>query len=261
MDFLLIRAAGTILNINGKSLGREILAATVGSMFSLFILFPEMNAVFVILVKIISAAVIILIAYGYDGKKRLAKRVTVFFAASLVFSGVCFLISQTKAGFMVKYRNGNVYFDISAPVLIISTALGYSIVKLFERITREDTYKKYTVIVYSRKDKYTSFPAVSDSGNFLTDMVTGLPVIVCTSEMISGIYESIPENEEDIIKGWRIIPCRTVSGSTLIPITKPYRIFIRDNKTHHVINACGYIGVTKEKTEEAIFNPALLRDS
>lgn len=261
IDFLLIRGAGAILNISAISLKREILASVVGSMFSLIILLPKMNTLLVIIIRLAGALIIMAIAFGYDDKKRMIKRTAVFFFVSLVFSGICLILSQTKAGKIFMYKNGNVYLNISAFVLIISSAMGYGIVKLFERFSQKDnTGGNFTVTVYSDKKTYKSFPAVSDSGNFLADMITGTPVIIFPREMLSGIYDSIPENEENMIKGWRLIPCHTVSGSTLIPITKPYRLYIRDNFTHHVISAYGYVGVSNEKMEEAVFNPVLLRD-
>ncbi len=261
IDFLLIRASGAVLRIRAKSSAREIAAAVMGSIFSLVLLLPKLNVFFLFLLRGITAVIIMLIAYGFSGKANLIKRTAVFLAVSLCFSGVCFFLAENVGENLIYCRNGGVYLNISVWVLLISTALAYAGIYLFRIFTGEKTYGKYTVTVYSAENKYASFPASVDTGNYLTDMITGIPVIVCGKEQLENAFGAIPEKTEELIGGWRLIPYNTAGNSGLIPIIRPKEVFIRNDETRHTICAEAYIGIADVKMDTAVFNPVLLRDS
>ncbi|MGN0587223.1 MAG: sigma-E processing peptidase SpoIIGA, partial [Oscillospiraceae bacterium] len=63
IDFLLIKATARLSHSAVKN-SRCIIAAAAGSLFSLIILLPELNAFLLLLLRIISAAVMVAVSFG-----------------------------------------------------------------------------------------------------------------------------------------------------------------------------------------------------
>ena len=89
-------------------------------------------------------------------------------------------------------------------------------------------------------------------------MFTGKPVIICDFERAAAVlpdeiieYLSGHQNIEKI----RLIPCRTVSSSSVIPVFKAQNVFV-DGK-----QADALVGVSKEHLGDdvdCIFNPKII---
>ncbi len=57
---------------------------------------------------------------------------------------------------------------------------------------------------------------------------------------------------------WRIIPCKTVSGTALIPICRPDEVALKNEETGQIRTADVYLGVSPVDCEFAVFNPKIL---
>lgn len=259
IDYLLLRVTAAVLKRYAKVSGC-IIGALAGSLFSLTILLEPMDPLLTAVLKIIPAAAAVYAAFGFGSIRRYISACVVFFGAGLLFAAVCGLLAQTAAGSIIMYRNGSVYFSISLPVLIISTGAAYIAVRLYNRLSGDDITSSgtYTITVY-RNRKSVSFPAVADTGNRLTDSITGSYVIVCGREQLKELFaeeEKIPDSTDmSISKGWRLIPCATAFGSGLIPVFRPDMVCIRCDQTKKTICTEVLVGAAPEKMEAAVFNP------
>lgn len=261
IDFLMIKAAAAVLHRPPPTAGRAVLGALAGSLFSLVLLLPALDGPLMLLIKIVSAAVIVYISMGYESLGKFIKKIIVFTAVSLCFAGVCFFLAETAAEDLIFCRNSFVYFNISPIVLILSTAAAYGGICLFRRFSDSSPKSgSYTVTIYTDRDSSVSFPAIADTGNCLTDIITGIPVIVCGREQLAELSDILPEDTEELPKGWRLIPCMTAGSSGLIPIFRPKEAYIRCHETHHTCAADVYIGVSPQPMEYALINPSALSD-
>ena len=260
IDFLLIKAAGKLLRLRCTT-ARSILAALAGSLFSLTLLLPPLGTLFSAAVRIVSVMCMVLIAFGFGGAARYVKTCIVFSLISFLFAGMCFFLSQSAAGGFILCRGGAVYFDISLTVLIISTAAAYCAALLYRKITDKGTdFRGTYTLTVCFGGKYASVKAAADTGNTLTDSVTGDSIIVCGEKQLSDIFSSgdIPRSFSAAVpKGWRFVPYNTASGSGIMPVFRPQSIYIRNDENGKRCRAEALIGVAEADMETAVFDPVI----
>jgi len=237
---------------------RCITASVYGSLFSLLILAPEMNVLISCTVKFAVAVSITAVAFGFHGIKRLALNTLAFFTSNLVLAGSIYAVYTWAEPDFVHFGNTYFYIDFSLLILVFSTAGLYFIVcgiRRFTDRTPENTGCYRVIIRY--RDKIISAEGLADTGNTLTDFFSGLPVIICGNDAFSEITGCKPELS-DLPKGFRIIPCSTVSDSGLIPVFRPDETVIVNSLTgeRKPVEVMAGFG---QNTGKAIFNPKLLK--
>ncbi|MDE7293521.1 MAG: sigma-E processing peptidase SpoIIGA [Oscillospiraceae bacterium] len=291
VDFLLIKSTSIITHSRLKAF-RGIAAAVLGSLFSLVIFLPKIPSLGLAAVKLFSAVPVVLAAFGYESRNVYFKRLFVFFMASFIFAGLGSAASSLLGGRVIVSRNGVIYGNFSMPVLIASTIGAYAVIQLYKRAA--DVSEKGGVYTVTARlgSKTVSFRALADTGNSLRDIITGKPVIIVNRGILSEIFGNIPdeaglldipespppdqffENAAAASKPrqytqtlqcpkrrrhlWRIIPCKTVSGTALIPICRPDEVAVKNEETGQIRTADVYLGVSPIDCEFAVFNPKIL---
>ncbi|MCM1523013.1 MAG: sigma-E processing peptidase SpoIIGA [Ruminococcus sp.] len=265
MDFLLIQAARVITHSPMKTV-RGLTAAGIGSLFSLTIFLPRLGFAALSLIKLLSSALIVWTAFGFDNMRAYIKRLFVFFLSAFIFGGVGTFVSCCMGGKTIISRNGVIYADFSLPALVVTSISAYvciAVYKHFADCAEEGTV--YTVIV-SDKGRTVSFKAMADTGNILKDGFTGKPVIMCPKAFLEELYGSVPD-ETGIIsrKGgtatlarWRLIPYSTVSSSGLTAIIRPEEICIKNEATGRLYRADAYLAAAGKDADFAVFHPKIL---
>lgn len=266
VTYFLIVGACCILH-RKISVSRRILGSLTGTLSSLMIFLPELPLMANIALKIAVSLIITLASLGFGNIRIFIKSSAVFFIINCVYAGIMLALWLFCAPMGMVYNNGISYLDIPFPAVILSTSISYVILLIIRRVldSKTDLDKKYQIEIVTSTGKAT-LTAIPDSGNKLTDFLTGLPVIFCNIDKCSDIcpqevYMYLADmNKENIpLQGIRLIPCSTVSGDTLAVCFKPDKLIIIDNQNKKEINAL--IGFTKNgfKSEfGAIFNPNLL---
>ncbi|MDE6591675.1 MAG: sigma-E processing peptidase SpoIIGA [Oscillospiraceae bacterium] len=291
VDFLLIKSTSIITHSRLKTL-RGIVAAVLGSLFSLVIFLPKIPPLGLTAIKLVSAAAVIFSAFGYESREAYFKRLFVFFITSFIFAGLGSAASSFGGGRVIVSRNGVIYGNFSMPVLIASTIGAYAVIQLYKRVADVSEKGGVYTVTARQGSKTVSFRALADTGNSLRDMITGKPVIIANRSILSELFGYIP-NESDLcnipenpspgfISGntstalkfrqrqqwqqcpkrrrqmWRIIPCKTVSGTALIPICRPDEVAVKNEETGQLRTADVYLGVSPLECEFAVFNPKIL---
>lgn len=263
--FLII---GTCCILHRKiSVLRRILGSLVGTVSSLVILLPAFPLIVNIAGKIVISLLITLVALGFDNITAFVKSSALFFIVNCVYAGIMLALWLFCAPMGMVYNNGVSYLNIPFWAVILSTSISYVILLIIRRVldSKTDLDKKYQIEIITSIGKAT-LSAIPDSGNKLTDFLTGLPVIFCDIKECSDICPQeiltylADMNENNIsLQGIRLIPCSTVSGNTLAVCFKPDKLIISDGRNKKEINAL--IGFTKNGftgEDGAIFNPNLL---
>ncbi|MBQ8297010.1 MAG: sigma-E processing peptidase SpoIIGA [Ruminococcus sp.] len=260
VNFFLIRTSSKITHTPVK-FSRCIIASSYGSIYSLLILVPYMNSLVNFAVKLAAAVTIVMIAFGIRSAARLAINSIVFLAVNFVFAGVIYAVYVWLKPDFMHFNNSYFYIDFSLVILVCTTALLYVAVCIFryffDRIPENSGCYK---VIIRYKDKIISLSGLADTGNSLVDFFSGKPVIICGKDRISDVIDCRAYDSENsrIPKGFRLIPCSTVSDSGVIPVFKPDEVIIFDLKNGMKKSVEALIGFGSGSTE-AIFNPKLLK--
>ena len=241
ITFFLLKASACFLHrkITNRSL---LLTSLAGGVSSLVILLPPLPFLLNIGVKVIVGMVLVLIAFGFKSRYEYLKNSLVFIIINVVFAGLTLMLWLFAAPLGMEYNNGYTYFNISAPVLIVTTSLAYGLIRVLRYFldVKGAGDREHTVTI-TVAGKSVTLDAIADSGNLLTDYFTGLPVIVCPVDSLKSIPQKSP----------RLLPYNTIDSNGLIPVFRVDSVVINTKP----VNAM--IGVAENNTI-AIFNPRLL---
>ena len=132
LNFFLLKATAKLTH-NALRNGKCVMAAIVGSLFSLVILLPELNAFMLLLVRIISAALMVMVAFSGRGSSELYRIGLIFFFISFLFAGTEYAFSLLDNGSRTVFHNSMLYVNISLLTLVVSTITAYTALTLFRR--------------------------------------------------------------------------------------------------------------------------------
>ncbi len=252
VNYFLLRITAKLTHSPLKT-GRCIAASFYGSLFSLMILLPELDSLLNIAVKLIAAVTVVAAAFGIKSRKRFIMDTAAFFAANFILAGTVYAVYTWLRPESVHFNNTYFYIDLSLLVLILTTAGLYFGVCIFSIFTGRTPAGEGCYSVFVRyRDKVVSFEGLADTGNSLIDHFTGLPVIVCSSESFGG-----SGTETGLRKGFRLIPCSTVSGNGIMQVFTPDEVVIADKLSGERKQVDAVIGLGN--VDSAVFDPSLLK--
>lgn len=260
VNYFLLKTTAKITHSGMKNI-RCIAASVYGSIYSLMILLPKLNTAVSILIKLAAAVTIVFAAFGLKCGFRLFINTVTFFAANFIFAGTIYAAYTWFKPNFIHFNNTYFYIDFSLIILVCTTAVLYLAVciirTLIDRIPDEsDCYK----IIIRYKDKIVSLSGLADTGNSLVDFFSGSPVIICGKDKLKALtgIENISDCTDFIPKGFRLIPCSTISDSGLIPVFRPDEIVIFNGKSGMKKSVEAMVGIGTN-SQDAIFNPKLLK--
>lgn len=221
---------------------RMVFGALLGGASSLMIFLEQLPWFIPVLAKVVLGIILVLIAFPWRGKGVFIKTASLFIAVNFLFAGVMMALWFFVAPVDMYYRNGVVYFNISALTLAISTVAAYLVVRfigwILDRRVPKNTIKP---IIISLNGKEVFLNAFDDSGNRLTDPFTGTPVIICEYEAIKPLLPEflqpyfsnsgeLPPLSENWAKRIRVVPYHVVGSDGVMRCFSPDRFQTVGNK-------------------------------
>jgi stage II sporulation protein GA (sporulation sigma-E factor processing peptidase) len=213
VDYLLLLLAG---RVTGVALPRRriLLAACLGGGYAVCCFLPWGDWLTLRPVKLVVGVLLILVAYGRSG--RLIQCGGVFFALSCALAGGIFALSQLGDG--VTLERGVVMTPVELKAVLLAAAVCWAVVELafrgFARYSRLKGEKVSLTISYHGRS--ITVTALVDTGNGLTDPVTGQPVVVLEWQEAAAL---LPEVSEALVRDpaqelekaggqvpWRLLP-------------------------------------------------------
>ncbi len=260
MTYFILRAASRMLH-TAVSFRRTALASVAGGISSVAAVFVT-DILPSLALKTILTVLTVVIAFGFGSLKALMMRSFFCVTAGMLICGAAVMIHELADTDLIFSANGYLYMDISALVLVISSAFIYGVLCVVRRLTDSpDTDRKVTLKV-ERNGKSAVLTALPDSGNYLSDFLTGRPVVVCRA---SALGEVLPENAERFLKGdtsdvsgIRLIPMTTAGGNTLAAAFHPDRLTANGGKNIDALLAVAP-GALENESFDAVINNKLLR--
>lgn len=222
---------------------RLFLGSLAGGLYSLQVFLPEMGVILNLLSRILAGFIITYISFGFKTYKRFLKLFLVFLLMTFAFAGLMiglWIIFRPEG---MLLNNTTVYFGISLPVLIVSTAVCYVIMKFISKILLKNkpqqTIFDFTLEVDGKK---LTGRAMLDTGNTICESFSGYPAVVCTYDFLKEIF---PWNSESFFKGnvtelhkitdsrWqkriRLVSYSTVAEKGVLPSFRPDKLIISDS--------------------------------
>ncbi len=259
INYFLIRTSALIMR-RGITRKRCVLAALAGAVGSLVILLPPLPFWVVFLEKTALCALITFISFGKQPAADFAVSALFFLTVNFIFAGLMLALETIAAPYSMFCGNGVCTFNIPLGALIAFTIAAYCVVRLVRLFSdkRLRTSRVCPVSIFWG-EKNLALRGLCDTGCEIRDIFTGKPIIVCEAEKIREIIPSeicayldgqLPDNT-----GLRLVPYKTVSSESLLPVFKAEKVLINDKP----IDA--YIGVSTASLGgdiDCVFNPKIL---
>ncbi|MBR2876056.1 MAG: sigma-E processing peptidase SpoIIGA [Clostridia bacterium] len=242
ITYILLVASRVLVKSDTNKYG-VVFASLLGGFSSLVIFWENIPFIISVIYKISVGVAITCAAFIPKTKKVFIKSTLTFFFVNFVFGGIIYFAEISFNMSDVIYLNGVVYFDISLLFLVSMTLLSYGILLIFDYFMKKRIAENvlYEVEIF-RGSESVRVTALYDTGNHLTDGIEGKPVIVCETGSIKDLFsieelvflssENITDEVPESLNGkLRLIPCNSVTGSSVLKAIVPDKVIIRDSKT------------------------------
>lgn len=253
-DYILLRLTARLTHSRLTAM-RALAGAGIGAVSSLMLFLPPLHPLLSLLCRIVFAAAMCLAAFGFQSPGRFAWRILCFFLTALCMAGVMFALTLTGR---VRFLQGNscFYLDVSPLHLVLFTIASYCLLTVAQRVYQRLHTAKGTYRVQIRYRRHSvQLEGLADTGNSLTDFLTGRPVIICGRKALADM---LPEDLEKPLRGFRLLPCKTVSGSGLIPVFRPDEVVIYEEGSGIYRKVDVLVGAAQEGDPVAVFHPGVL---
>ncbi|MBR5535201.1 MAG: sigma-E processing peptidase SpoIIGA [Clostridia bacterium] len=268
INILIVEGTGLIISTDTKWY-RSLSSALVGAVYATLAFFPGMEFIEGVVMKILLSAVMVMIAFGFKTRAHFLKMWGSFYVASFIFGGsLIAIMSLTGLGSRLGaiYSNGSIYLNLPWRWVFATAAGTYMLIFFFgkirkRKIAKEAVARKLTIFINGSK---IEIKAIIDTGNSLTDPITGSPVIVCEYGQIKSLVpinegESLIEKMREAGLKVRLIPFSSIGNeSDIMPAFLPDMVKIDE----YVAKRC-VIGITRNNLSvsedyHALLNPTMV---
>ena len=262
ITYFTLRAGARLLHSEIK-FPRLAAASLLGGVGSLAALLGTDIAVS-LAVKAALTMLTVLTAFGFGSPAKLAMRSFVCVTVSMLICGAAVLLHEFAHTDFIFSANCYVYLDVSALVLVISTAVIYGALCLFRRISDDPVTGERVTLTIDANGGSAEVAAMPDSGCLLRDFLTGRPVILCKPDAVGDILppsvRTYLAGSTDDMTGIRLIPLRTASGCSAAAAFRPDRVTACFRGTEKdidvLIGVCP--GALRDEPFDALIDPKLL---
>lgn len=199
INYLILYTSGKLLNRAIKKL-KLASASAVGALY-VFSLYVNIPMYLLNISKVIMAILLVKIAFNSKNVKMVINETIVFFMVSFIYAGCAlgFLhLIKPKVIYMVNgiIIGGEYIFEILMISILVSFILikfGMKLIKMKHKFNKNDMLCNLKI---GLGKNCINVNALIDTGNLLTDPISGMPVIIVEKEKLRAL---IPDNEIDRI--------------------------------------------------------------
>ncbi len=236
MDFLVLFGVGRLLGIRSR-LFRIVLSGAAGgaySVLSLLISQPLFRGVSAVAVSFL----LCLIAYPLSGRVKYLKAVFLFYSGAVLLGGCVSACYSFLSSLFPDISPGEGMTDI--PLGVFAAVAAFSVLLSFitGRLWSRQKSVYYASVTVEYMEKTGNLRLLCDSGNLVTEPISGLPVIVISGKAVD------PEK----LKNPRFVPIKTASGRRLLTG------FVPDRLTVHIKGLSVCVDCVIAMTEENTFS-------
>lgn len=270
VTYIMLVCTRVIVKLDTKKWG-VVIATILGGISSLIIFWEEMPLLLSVVYKILVGIIISYSAFLPENRKLFFKTTLAFFLVNFIFGGVMYFAEITFSINNLMYINGTVYFDVSVLFLVSMTLICYGLLLVCDYFLKKRASENtlYDVLLYFRDDS-VRLKALYDTGNHLTDGLDSKPVIIVELRELLKFFSSseiefFMDGELDsdvpatIKSGFRIIPCSSVTGNSILKGFMPEKIEII-SKDYKYETTFLVVAVLPESLQDGDYNCILNAD-
>ena len=192
-DFFLLCLTKKICKNKART-WRLLIGAAVGSLYSVFMFFPNISLLYSAVCKLLASGAIVLIAFRVRRMREFFSLLGMFYLSSFALAGTAvalfyFTSLGPKVGAAVS--NGVFYIGVNPLILLSAAALCYAFLHVAERLYTKrlahGANMHRLTVAYGTKS--VQMHALLDTANSVSDPVTNLLVIVCTIEAVKPLFQ------------------------------------------------------------------------
>jgi len=264
IDFILLFITGKLIKKN-IIYRRLIVASVLGALYVILTAYIGREFMTYFIVKFSVSVLMLMIAYDSKGILANVRVILCFYITSLIMVGIITSLYYLD------------YDKLTVNAIVLSIFLGYAALHFFFREIKarieKNNYMRSVILGINNKSK--NLRAFIDTGNELTDPMTGKPVIVVNIECIRNIlgedlydgilcfYKNKSSNYENLMNMNSNVKLRIVKYNTISSIGEKMICIVPDNleimdKDKNIMKVDAIIGLYPKKISQKDDYDALL---
>lgn len=219
MNSIILLATGIILKDKTKII-RNLISSSIGAIYAIIIYTSHIELYSNIFLKIMLSLVIVYISFKPQNTKSMLKHIIIFYLTSFTFGGVAFALLYFIRPQDILFQNGVLTGTYPIKMILAGGIVGFAIVVISFKNIKGKLNKKdmYCNVKLCERENKKVITAIIDTGNFLKDPITKIPVIVAEIDSLDGLFPSeILHNASKIINGGDIDLGEYASKIRVIP--------------------------------------------
>lgn len=237
---------------------RAILASSLGGVYSVAVLFIKCSQPYAFLLDL--AVLFLMCVIVYASKKMTAgsllKGVFIYFLVSALLGGVMTSLYSLLNRFDSVLEDFAGEDDIGMWAFLLLAVVGSILSVNGGKIFRSGASQRRVMLEIENGGKIANISALVDSGNLLTEPISGKNVVIVRLKALEKIldeevYSALAVGDVcslplSVMSKIRLIPARAVSGEALLPAQKFDRVILKSQKNTKELDV--YIAFAKENS-------------
>lgn len=246
VNYAVLMTTEKLMKRNGR-LYRILIGALTGSLFSLLIFWMDENRLLLFLLKLLSAAALTLITFGWRSRLVFLKTFLCCLAVSVVYSGFFILFYQIFKPPNMMIVHDILYLQVNPLSLIALTVIIYLIILLLYKLFSERIKSTVVPLDFSVDGLSYSCTGKIDTGCNLREPFSSSPVII-TDPSVFRIQDHQP---------CRIVPYTALNNRSYLKAVRAQQVCINKQPIDREI----YIAVStiQNGDYQAIINSEIIR--
>lgn len=278
MNYIILYATAIITKTKPKII-RILIASIIGAIYAIVVVLNILEIYSNIFFKFLISIIIVYLALETKNIKNLVKNIIIFYLTSFTFGGVALALLYFVKPENILMRNGVYVGTYPIKIAFMGGILGFIIITVAFSVIKKKINRKtiYCDIKISINERIVQTKALLDTGNFLKDPISGLPVVIVESNILKRIlpYELLDDMQlilngknviniesSNILSKFRIIPFNSLGkeNGILLGIKADYVIVFtpEENKIENVIIGIYDGNLTKDGSYSSLISLELL---
>ena len=203
INYIILYATGIVSKskINQKKM---IISSLIGAVYSVIYYILKINIYSNMIVKLMLSIAMVYIAFETKNFKVLAKKLVLFYLVSFVFAGAALGIIYMVNTQNITIQNGMIVGSYTLKTILIGIVVAFIVIIIGFNFAKGKLSRKdliYNIKIYIN-GKNVKTKAMMDTGNFLKEPITNIPVAVVEHTLL---YEIMPKeilnNIEKVLGG------------------------------------------------------------
>lgn len=203
MNSIILLATATIMKTQIR-IWRILVSSIIGSIYAIIIYVSNIEIYSNVFLKLLLSVAIVYIAFKPPSIKSFFKHIVIFYLTSFTFGGVAFALLYFVRPQDILFQDGVFIGTYPMKIILAGGIVGFIIITVsFKNIKGKLSHKDmYCNLKIYSGDKESEITAIVDTGNFLRDPITKMPVVVVENEKLRKVFPSlILDNVINIING------------------------------------------------------------